>query len=234
MFPKFSTLITTYFQHNCNSSIENTKSTEQETRTYVNGFLLSCYHHKQGPTPMTFYWAAIITTTHYVGNCDHDFPLYAFLARYVDNHRTTLPTDCKSCESCESNLWFINEVTFVLFFHLRTCVSRVPTVINLHIFNSLAALHWKVILHATATNKALHQWLSIWWLLHGVCNWDHSNLMERDPFRHKEIAASDPSRLPQTVCRLQSPEVKASGFAYCTCTVRTRIQKKKPATHHHH
>jgi hypothetical protein len=76
---------------------------------------------------MTFYSVAIITT-HYDHNSDHDFPSYAFvarcvdnhlttllarcvdnhlttlLARCVDNHLTTLPTDCKSCESCESNL----------------------------------------------------------------------------------------------------------------------------------
>ncbi len=54
MFPKFSTLITTYFQRNCNSSKENTNVQSKETRTYVNGFLLSCYDHKRGPTPMTF------------------------------------------------------------------------------------------------------------------------------------------------------------------------------------
>jgi len=50
--------------------------------------------------------------------------------------------------------------------------------------------------------------------------------MERDPFRHKENAARVIP--PDFHNCVQTPESrgKASGLAYCTCTVRTRIQKK--------
>jgi hypothetical protein len=144
MFPKFSTSMTTYFQRGCNSSVENISRKHQS----------SLQSKKQGLMSMTFYSVATVTNkdlcqwlfiklpssqTHYDHNCDHNFPLYAFLARCVDNHLTTLPTDCKSCESCESNLWF------TMKWHLSFS--------SLHIFNSLPALHWKATVHATTTNK---------------------------------------------------------------------------------
>jgi hypothetical protein len=134
---------------------------------------------------MTFYSVAIITT-HYDHNCDHDFPSYAFLARCVDNHLTTLPTDCKSCESCESNLWFIMKwhLSFSSFKNL--CVQS-------------SYLDWLTYFQLTCSSPMESKWLSMQhqqtrpyindFPLSGCCcctvcvNWDHSNLMDgKRPF----------------------------------------------------